>query len=371
MSKKYGITINDIHFGIRDSKRLYDELNVVFKPFILDHPEIEFIFFNGDFFDHKLTLCEPESLYAMLFFKEIFDIAKERNIVIRMIQGTRSHEMNQLEIFRSYELENSKGTNFKIFNTVTEETLNGIKILYIPEEYPVDADEYYKQYRENKYDIIFGHGTWDFVAQQGQAEHGNRKDTYSAPVFSWNEWKNSVDAFVSFGHIHGRNKYGNKIFYSGSFTRWNFGERSSKGFTYFSIDPGTKEYSVEFIDNDVAPRFDVLSAAELNIENLPTDDLIKILDEEVKRSDNLRIDFVNISEENLAVIKNYYKDNLKVKIDLRKKKTFLQESADTERFKKWHYITKRTLPLDKTIQKYCKEEMNTDFTLEEIKNAIS
>ena len=34
------------------------------------------------------------------------------------------------------------------------------------------------------------------------------------------------NGFVSFGHIHGRNTYGKKIFYSGSFTRWGFNEIS-------------------------------------------------------------------------------------------------------------------------------------------------
>ena len=32
------------------------------------------------------------------------------------------------------------------------------------------------------------------------------------------------------------NTYGKKIYYSGSFTRWNYGERSDKGFTYYEYD---------------------------------------------------------------------------------------------------------------------------------------
>lgn len=370
MSKVYGVTINDLHFGIRDSKRLYDELSQ-FKTFILDHPEVKIIVFAGDYYDHKLTLCEAESFYAMMFFKEVFDIACSKNIAIRMIQGTRSHELNQLELFRTYEIENIKGnSNFKIINTVSEETFEGLNILYIPEEYPVDAEEYYSEYRNKKHDIVFGHGTWDFVAQQGQIEHGSRKDVYSAPVFEWKQWKDNIDGFVSFGHIHGRNKYGKKIYYSGSFTRWGFGERSDRGFTSFWMDPDTKEYDVTFVDNTMAPKYDVMSALDLNLESLDAESIIKVIDEEAKRTDHLRVDFVNINEDKLLVIKNYYKENPKVRIDLRKKKTFLQESTDLKKFEKWHYITKKTLPLDKTIQKYCEDELKNKFTLEEINNAI-
>ena len=120
----------------------------------------------------------------------------------------------------------------------------------------------------------------------------------------------------------------------------------------------------------MAPRYDVLSAVDMNLEVLDAENIIRTIDEEAKRTDHLRVDFVNISEEKLLVVKNYYKDNPNVRIDLRKKKTFLQESADLKKFEKWHYITKKTLPLDKTIQKYCEDELKNKFTLEEINNAI-
>jgi hypothetical protein len=48
----------------------------------------------------------------------------------------------------------------------------------------------------------------------------------------------------------------------------------------------------------------------------------------------------------------------------------LRESSDSERFKKYEYITKRQLPLDKTIQRFCEEELKVKLSLEVIENIL-
>ena len=206
-----GVIINDIHFGIKESKRLYDEL-AQFKNFIKERDDLNFLVIDGDYFDCKLSIGDPAAYYAMTFFNELISIIKEKKIIVRMVQGTRSHDLNQLQIFKSYE--NDTSIDFKIIETVQKEDILGLHILYLPEEYPENSDEYYKDYKNDTYNIIFGHGTWDFVAQPGQIEL-SKKNTHTAPVFIWKEWKDAVpNGFISFGHIHGRNQYGKKIFYS-------------------------------------------------------------------------------------------------------------------------------------------------------------
>ena len=64
----------------------------------------------------------------------------------------------------------------------------------------------------------------------GQIEQ-SKKDTHTAPVYlerMERRWRR----FATVGHIHGRNTYGKKIFYSGSFPV--DGTRTFlKGFTYY------------------------------------------------------------------------------------------------------------------------------------------
>lgn len=367
-----GVVIGDIHFGIKDSKRLYDELSI-FKEFITNRDDLDIVILNGDFFDRKLSIGDPESFYAISFFSELIKIIKDKKLKVRVLQGTKSHDLNQLQLFKPYE--NDLDIDFKIIESVRTEELLGLNILYLPEEYPENSDEYYKDYKIGEYNIILGHGTWDFVAQPGVIEH-SKLDTHSAPVFMWDEWKDCVkDGFIIFGHIHGRNIYNKKIFYPGSFTRWNYGERSEKGFAYFEYDTENRTYSVECINNTLAPRYDVISVGELDIdlETTSVDVIREALDVVANNTDNLRIDLSGLSKDKIEILKKHYSSNASIKIEVREKKSLLKESVEStsEEFKKWHYITKRQLPLDATIQKYCKDELKTDLKIDAIRSVIN
>lgn len=308
-----------------------------------------------------------------MFFKQLIDIVKEKGIILRIIQGTRSHDLNQLQAFKSYESDSD--INFRIIESVEVEDILGLHVLFIPEEYPEDVNEFYKTFKEDKYHIGFAHGTFDFVAPPGSIEISNRM-THSSPVLMWDEWKSAFEkGFISAGHIHGRNVYGNKIFYPGSFTRWSYGERSDKGFTYFEYDLESEEYFVKFIDNTLAPKYDVISVSELKDNTVleSVEDFQKALDSIVESTDNLRIDLAGLPEEKIKILKEYYKNNPKVKIEVRdNKKALLRESNESKSkdFEKWHYITKRSLPLNETIKRFCKEELKKDISTDVIDSII-
>lgn len=371
-----GVVINDIHFGIKDSKRVYDELQQ-FKDFLKQQKRIDLLVINGDYFDGKLSVGDPASFYAVNFFAELVDIVKQHDeCFFRVIQGTRSHDLNQLQIFKHYEAD--PALNFRIIESVCEENILGRNFLYIPEEYPEDINEFYKEFKaeEKLYDVIFSHTTWDFVAMPGQIENA-MKNTHSSPVLFWKEWKHTIpNGFISSGHIHGRNVYSNKIYYSGSFSRWNFGERSAKGFTHFEFDD-ENNYSVKFIDNELAPKFEVFSVRELEIDLETTEIAVikEMLDTQIgdSETDHLRIDLNGLSKERIEILKEYYAPRTNVKIEVREdKKTFLKESktAQKEEFEKYKYITKRQLPLNEMIKKYCKEDLKTDISLEKINTIL-
>ena len=369
-----GLVINDIHFGIKESKRIYDEL-FQFKKYLQENKEINFLIINGDYFDCKLSIGDPASFYAVNFFSELIEIVKERDIWFRVVQGTRSHDLNQLQIFKHYEADAS--LNFRIIENVCEENILGHNILYIPEEYPENAKEYYSEFmaEDKRYDIIFSHTTWNFVALPQQIENA-QKSSHSAPVLFLDDWKHTIpNGFISSGHIHGRNIYSNKIYYSGSFSRWSFGERSAKGFTYFETDG--ENYSVKIINNELAPKFEVFSVKELEIDLDTTEvSVIKeMLDAQIgdSETDHLRIDLNGLSKEKIEILKEHYANRSNVKIEVREdKRTLLKESreAQKEEFEKFKYITKRQLPLNETIKKYCKEELKTDIGLDKINSIL-
>ena len=366
-----GAVINDIHFGVRDSQRIYNELEQ-FKKFVNDN-DIQTVIIAGDYFDRKLTVGDPATFYAISFFKELFDICKNKKIKLRMIQGTRSHELNQLSLF--FPFVSDIDANFRIIETVSEEELfPEFNVLYIPEEYPENADEYYKEFKEKKYNAIFGHGTWDFVAFDNQIEHGKRTDILSAPVFLFEEWKNSIEhGFISFGHIHSRHTYKKKVFYSGSFSRWDFSDISERGFSYFEYDLDKQDFKLNFIDNVEAPIFSVFSLKDMltDLENAKAEDIQIILNEQLNHADNIVFDLSGLNPEMIAIFKEQYKNNPNVKIKASDKKAMLKESEELEtRFEKYNYIIKRELPLNETIKRYCQEEYGKDISLEKITEVL-
>lgn len=56
-----GVSINDLHFGIKDSKRLYDELSQV-KDFLKSRNDLDLLVINGDYFDCKLSVRRSSNI---------------------------------------------------------------------------------------------------------------------------------------------------------------------------------------------------------------------------------------------------------------------------------------------------------------------
>lgn len=368
------MTINDLHFGIDDTPRLYSELHI-FKEKLAEYkPDI--LIFVGDYFDSKLSFTDNQSYYAMMFFNEVMMICKENNIIVRMVQGTRSHDLNQLQAFKSHERD--KKVNFRIIEALSDEELLGLKILYIPEEYPEDREfyeEFFKQH-QGEYDLVAMHGTAECV-EGGEImakSVAGRKNV--APVFTVDELLGLLTkrGFVSSGHIHQRSNYKNKILYSGAYTRWRFDDTSDRGFTYFEFEDDSSKF--EFILNSEAPEFKTIRLSESLIDpNMPVQDLQKMLDEEVGKTDNLKIDLAGLSKDKIDILKQHFSNNEKVKIEVSKEKTkdVLNEALDEDikaKFKKYEYITHPSTPLEDRIDKYLKEEKGISLSLELIREIL-
>jgi len=368
-----GITIQDLHFGHKRTEEMYNELHIV-KNYLNDN-EVHILNINGDYFDRKLVGTEPAIFFAVNFFSELIEICKRKNIKVRIIQGTRSHELNQLTTMFQHYLNDPK-LDIKIILNVQEEDLMGMKVLYIPEEYPETGIEYYKEFMVKEYNIIHGHGTWDFVSFIANSDYqeNSKVGMHSAPVFNYKDWAPAIkNGLAIFGHIHKRQSHKN-VYYSGSFTSWGYGDRSDKGFTSYEIDTETNKWKFFYITNEKAPRYDVISVKELfkdvDLNTISTEDIQKILNEEVGKTDNLRIDLAGLSRDKIEILRKAFGSNDKVKMEVREKKALLKESAEPAIYDKYGYILNRELPIDETIKRFMVEEYKTEMSLEKIKELL-
>lgn len=312
MSRDFGkiITISDIHIGGIPVKQLRKELNEEFFNVIQDINDIKMIVVCGDTFDHKLSFNSEDSKLAIEFMEKLANLSLTKNIIIRILRGTKNHDLNQLNNF--IYLEKREDINFRIINTVTEESIYGFQFLYIPEEYMEDSNEFYKEYfNDKKYHMVFGHGTFNHVGYVNKSQESERP-IRNAPLFSYEQMKKITNCCV-FGHIHNASVYKDTIFYNGSFSRWHFGEEDDKGFRIFDLKDNSFKH--KFVVNKLARQYVTLHVDSiLRDEDISIEERIKKI-EKIKNDKSihkLRIKFNNVNGDDdleTAFVREYFAKN--------------------------------------------------------------
>ena len=381
--KYNGYIISDIHIGVNNIEKLYDEFTSIFINNIKqDKNHIDFIVICGDYFDHKLFLNQKESSYAYTMMNDIID-AVDSDTKIRLVYGTESHECNQYSIISK--LSSIKNMDIKVVKYVEEEELlPNLNVLYLPEEHIYDKQEYYKDYFSNtkKYDYIFGHGiireAMTVAATKAENNTQKRKKT---PVFSTAELRSMCKGETYFGHYHVNTEM-DGVYYVGSFSRWIFGEEERKGFyhvTYKSKDDKT-EYKHEFIENTMCDVYKTISFGYQNkiYNDTPTlDGELDKIDKMIKQKlfDHVRFEF-NIPEEceNPEFLINYvnekYKFNDKVKLEIVHGYIENKRQREKEEVKKendkYSFIFDRNMKLEDKTSYFISIEYNRDISAEKI-----
>ena len=369
--------LGDVHFGIGHTPHLYEELMEI-VPRILVEKKIKIFFIPGDYFDKELV--GSHKYYATKFFANIASICNENNIILRMIKGTKSHDQNQLVGFFGSTSILLPDLDFKIINTVEEEEILGLKILYIPEEELLDQIEYYAQYKEKSYNIIVGHGTWDFVDKASFLLGHNEIDKLASPVHLVKEWDKCLEkGFCVFGHIHNHPRHKNKYFYTGSFSRWVYGQEEEKGFLISETDTETLEYKIEFIENTLAPKYDTLSFEQIigsnNLKDQSLLDVRKRLKELVdKTSENrIRINVTDLTPSEIVLLQKAAStlDNIDLAIESKKMEEILLEEQEENNVHDYVIHPERYgLTSEDVIIRFAKENNNEDILMSDLRSVI-
>lgn len=367
--------ISDIHFGAVAPNQLYTELREEFLDFIKER-YLDMIVITGDFYHSVLSLNSQSAMKSFTFMKELVTICEENGIrYVRIIEGTLSHDNFQILNFSMYQ--NSSTINFKIITTVDTECIEGMNILYIPEEYIEDPKDYYKMYFDvpkKYYDFIFGHGMFketSFIKDDGE------NVISKAPIFDSKLMVSICKGPIFFGHIHTPQIIRNHIYYVGSFSRWVYGEEGDKGFYLCVYDTDTSQYAVEFIINKKAKRYDTIKIF-LDKYNKPIEDLIQFAKEFKK--DNLRIQLIVESGEkdysyDISFLKEYYTGKQGYKLDIVDKREKLRREQVEEKVNRllteYNFIFDNSLPVETKIHKFIKRKYKKDVSEEIIKDLLN
>ena len=309
-----GYVIADIHFGAISSKDLYKDLRRTFlKQIREDEENIDLVVIAGDLLDHKISFNSEISRTCINFIMDLYRLAKKKDFKIRILKGTKNHDLDQLNNFLY--LEKRTDVDFKIINVLQSEVIDGYDVLYIPEEYMEDPKSYYN-FGKLKFDICFLHGTFNHVEFTSKTIT-SEKAISTAPIFSYEQFKSLVRGPVICGHIHIHSEYKKKIFYVGSFERWKFGEEEPKGYCRFILNEDNT-YEVEFIKNKYAKKYVTVDIDDVNFDD--SESLEKKIDEIKKYKAKKKIDHLRLN-----VNKNLYENLADLTI---MKKFFTEEEAN-------------------------------------------
>jgi len=351
------LNIGDIHFGNNDSTLLYNELKKYFinKIDSFDN-KIDLIVINGDLTHKKLSFNDKTSTLVLKFIQKI---AQHKDIKIRVVQGTFSHDANQLDNLCVIE-----HPDLKVHKTVTAEYINGYKILFIPEEYPKNKDEYYQEFfninEDDKYDLVFMHGTFKKVSFLNQVIL-SEKNINSAPIFDEEPMMNIVKGPIICGHIHVYKNFKNKIYYAGSYTRTNFGEEDPKGYLHIEYDiDGTGNYIVDRVINKDAPKYTSIDVSK--IKHLTAEKISKVIDEFSDNGKN-KIRITNVDRNSVVYQVVSKTGNAKIKT--------IKDTSEITKDDTYDFVFEDNQELPNELSKYIEIKYGLNITPGEIANIIS
>lgn len=245
LTLKYKIAVGaDFHWGVIEPEKQRRQSRY-FLEWLTDN-KVDAVVICGDYYDHRLSLNSKASIYALQFFDDLCKLGKEKGFLIRIFDGTTSHDYDQLEALRVFE----DGHFVKIFReTSSEELLPGFKCIYCPDEL-LSNDEYFMKYNDillnnNHYDAMFFHGTFD--AQMGDFTKQIAGDNV---VFEIATFSRLCNVMIG-GHWHDADSIGD-MHYTRSLISWEFGETRTKGFIALDYDTDDKSYAITRIVNPYA-----------------------------------------------------------------------------------------------------------------------
>lgn len=317
--KYTGAIIGDWHGGAVPLESIKSESEILLNT-LREQKTLDFIIFDGDIWDTRSGLVRAETQFTINFIDEVIDIAKSFSAKVRFIKGTKTHDLNQLEVFNHYMKDTD--VDFKIINNVSDEWLfPDMRVLYIPETYILDKKAEFGKYfsQKDEYDFVFGHGVVEesIPMLKAQESEGTHKD---APVFTSDELINCCKGLVVLGHVHTHMVIRNKIIYTGSYSRWAMGEEKEKGFVIVNKNEDTFTY--EFIENYLARKYITVNLKKA-CNNQKAEEIIEIINNVKKSLDaySLRVKCeLDLSNDeavaNLSVVKDHFKSNSHINLSI-------------------------------------------------------
>lgn len=316
------LVIGDFHWDALDAMKQYIETEWILE-FIKNVQHLDLVVIAGDYFDCKILLNSKSSIYAIRWMSEMQKICKRKNIKVRIIRGTSSHDNNQLDAFNGFELENSD--QFRIIRECTsEETFPGFRCIYCPDE-TIPTKEYMERYHDiffnGIYNAMFFHGSFDVVVPNIALQESEASGLNNV-IFKYDFFEDICRVMIG-GHWHDGDCHGH-MYYTRSLNRWAFNEDRPKGCIYLNYNTDDDSYQVQRIENPFTDQY-ITFLVNTRIYHGMSDyhALIEDIDEKLRKDENktlririkILIEDEKIENDNgINALKHRYMNEKRVKI---------------------------------------------------------
>jgi hypothetical protein len=248
------ISISDIHLGKSSIPPEYIPDNI--RKYLYPHlnKDLDILFIVGDFFDTILDLNSKAGFEASCIIHEIIDLSIKNDFIVRVLQGTYTHDRHQNMTFKSNTKMIDTEDRLKVFEDIDLEYIErfNINVLYIPDDLPnKNIMDYIYNIQKNsnikQFDLILHHGYFKHILPIGMPHEPI--NTLDADILS-----KLVKGVILNGHIHTPSMY-KKVINNGSFDRLTHNEEEPKGFFKLVYDTKNSKVIHEFIENKDANIF--------------------------------------------------------------------------------------------------------------------
>lgn len=359
------LMVSDVHFGAKDINQ--SEMSDAFIDTIFPVLKTSDIFFiNGDFFDDLVSFDNHgfDPIYETILM--MFHMCEKHDVKLRVLQGTWSHDRNQLKRFNSFYKNNHFTFDYRFIDTIDLEEISfkdrSLRFFFIPDDLPFKTSDDIVEVLKNK----MVEKDWDFVDYG--CMHGFFDFTFPKNVSQENTlvFKESQFPFVrkaiDVGHVHQHRICGN-VFSNGSFDRLCQGDEDPKGCVLFTDYPD--KYTASFIENKNAAIYDTLIISE----NATTEDISRIIDNHIaslntNRKINLR--FIVDSTDQYEAIKTYVKDKYP-DVKIARKKSTDKSDSNIVLLANTSFVStreKKITPTRKTLSSFIRAHISEEYVLE-------
>ena len=225
------LVISDVHLYHRrtPTRLIIANLDAMFEDYspAAAFVHLDAVFIAGDLFDQPCT--SVDDLVAVLgWVYRLFDFAARHNIVVRILEGTPSHDCKQAKTLEPIAQSYKNNLDFAYIDKLHIEYIDrlGITALYVPDEWmgstqkaQESIDALLLEKSIDLVDIAIMHGCFSFQIPQQKKMHLKYDEVF---------FLQRVRYFVNIGHDH-TPKVHSRIIVQGSFDRCAHGEEHPKG----------------------------------------------------------------------------------------------------------------------------------------------